>query len=966
MDVSVVNGSIHLKNWFINSKFGTDCSYVFPSVKVLNLSIFMEMETARRFRSLKSHKTRSFRIFSMKEAQDQRLTGGVLTNDLQFEPAFGEYLKAMESAKTKRDKNLSRERERHSFKNRESEGNLDVLESDVDENRCSRKGISGNSAKERTTYDKSSSGFEIQTEYSRDRSVSNVLKDGNVRDKWRRDMGQNGSLEVAKDRSIREVTSRELRQKENLNARIEMGSSKITRGNWRHRENLEKNLKPTISNWEECHVNHLSTKTSEQEVKKGVYIRRQVDGNLQEPSRIDRNIPARIEQNIHEKLIEKYETPRGKPYDGISVYGTDTERHGSIIQRIVRHSNQSLNRDEHRRPEKKYGGKSEVLKNKETRMSRRFTTNGALGNDLEMERQAFKSFEVFTDVNNRPRVLRMEMEERIQKLVKWLNGTDVNLPEWQFSKMMHSAGIKFTDHSILRVIRILGDLGNWRRTLQVIQWLESHERFKSYKSRYIYTTALDVLGKARRPVEALNVFHAMREQVSSYPDMPAYHCIAVILGQAGYMKELFDVIDCMRAGPQKKMKSSILDKWDPRLEPDLVIYNAVLNACVQQKQWEGAFWVLQQLKQRNIQPSSTTCGLVMEVMLACEKYSLVYEFFKKVEKSSVPNTLTYKVLVNALWKEGKTEEAVLAVQDMERRGIVGSASLYYDLARCLCSAGRCQEALLQVEKICKVANKPLVMTFTGLMQTCLEVGNVKDGEYIFRHMQKYCSPNIVTCNIVLKSYAQNGFFKEAKDLFQAILDGGAKFRGETDRERLLPDKCTFNTMLEACSASKQWDDIESVYMRMVHHGYQFDLKYHLRLVLEASRAGKGRLLCTACDHLVQSGRKPPVPIFKERFCNALHSEDYGEAISCAQSLAAIRIISKKAWLDLFYENSDRFSRGSIVGLLDKVKNTVKDEDNPCLTLQNLADSCREFVNAKSITDSGQGSAESCGVEEKSL
>lgn len=52
--------------------------------------------------------------------------------------------------------------------------------------------------------------------------------------------------------------------------------------------------------------------------------------------------------------------------------------------------------------------------------------------------------------------------------------------------------------------------------------------------------------------------------------------------------------------------------------------------------------------------------------------------------------------MNTLWREGKIDEAVLAVQDMENRGIVGTASLYYDLARCLCSAGRCDEALLQV------------------------------------------------------------------------------------------------------------------------------------------------------------------------------------------------------------------------------------------------------------------------------
>lgn len=114
--------------------------------------------------------------------------------------------------------------------------------------------------------------------------------------------------------------------------------------------------------------------------------------------------------------------------------------------------------------------------------------------------------------------------------------------------------------------------------------------------------------------------------------------------------------------------------------------------------------------------------MLEQVMFSCGKYNLVHEFFRKVQKSYIPNSLTYRgiliyfhihpcqslnfsmiltflsyaVLVNTLWKEGKTDEAVLAVQEMERRGIVGSASVYYDLARCLCAAGRIHEALMQV------------------------------------------------------------------------------------------------------------------------------------------------------------------------------------------------------------------------------------------------------------------------------
>jgi len=54
------------------------------------------------------------------------------------------------------------------------------------------------------------------------------------------------------------------------------------------------------------------------------------------------------------------------------------------------------------------------------------------------------------------------------------------------------------------------------------------------------------------------------------------------------------------------------------------------------------------------------------------------------------------VLVRTFWKEGKVDEAVKAVRDMERRGVMGTASVYYELACCLCNCGRWQDATLEV------------------------------------------------------------------------------------------------------------------------------------------------------------------------------------------------------------------------------------------------------------------------------
>ncbi|KAL9319719.1 hypothetical protein ACSQ67_011558 [Phaseolus vulgaris] len=88
--------------------------------------------------------------------------------------------------------------------------------------------------------------------------------------------------------------------------------------------------------------------------------------------------------------------------------------------------------------------------------------------------------------------------------------------------------------------------------------------------------------------------------------------------------------------------------WNPALEPELVIYNVVLNACVPSKQWKG--------------------GACYKVMLESGNYDLVCEFFGKMERSGeVRKPLTYKELVRIFLKEGKVEEDVKAIRTWKEK-----------------------------------------------------------------------------------------------------------------------------------------------------------------------------------------------------------------------------------------------------------------------------------------------------------
>jgi pentatricopeptide repeat protein len=134
---------------------------------------------------------------------------------------------------------------------------------------------------------------------------------------------------------------------------------------------------------------------------------------------------------------------------------------------------------------------------------------------------------------------------------------------------------------------------------------------------------------------------------------------------------------------------------------------------------------------------------------------------------------------------------------------------------------------LQIDKICKVAKKPMVVTYTGLIQTCIDSNNIENARYIFNQMQNFCAPNIVTCNVMLKLYKEHKMFDEAHGLFNEVISG-----------KVVPNKFTFNTMMEACVENGKFEEFERVFLQMLHHGHHFDVQRHLKMVVEAFRAGK--------------------------------------------------------------------------------------------------------------------------------
>ncbi|XP_031483069.1 pentatricopeptide repeat-containing protein At5g67570, chloroplastic [Nymphaea colorata] len=545
--------------------------------------------------------------------------------------------------------------------------------------------------------------------------------------------------------------------------------------------------------------------------------------------------------------------------------------------------------------------------------------------------------------------------ERIQWLVKRLSAMDLRKRDWKFSRLMIQSRLVFSEVHLLRIIQGLGKNGKWEQALSVVEWVYSNEEYKHYKSRYVYTKLLAILGKARRPVEALNIFKGMQEDYHIYPDMAAYHSISVTLGQAGLIKELLHVIDCMRKRPSKLLQKMHRKDWNRCLEPDVVVYNSVLNACATHKQWKGALWVLEKLKHNGLKPSSATYGLAMEVMLKAGKYELVHKFFGKMRKRGLaPNSHTYKVLVTAYWREGKIDDAVEAVLDMERRGVVGSASVYYELACCLCNKGRWRDAMVQIEKLKKdPSHRPLEIAFTGMIRSCMEGGHMQDCISMFDHIKSFVPPSIGIINIMLKVYGRSDMFAEAKGLFESIkmlpACSPASFDGSAT---VSPDSYSYSSILEASAAAQQWEYFEYVYKEMILSGFQLDQQKHALLLVEASRAGKWHLLEHAFDLLLEAEEIPCQLLFMEMICQNIARLDFERAVTLIKGMEhALLHVNDRQWIDLFRRNCVRIGKEKVQKLLSFFDHCNTMSDTPISSLLKALNSLSSVDDSTSVCNS---------------
>ncbi|KAL2613475.1 hypothetical protein R1flu_025167 [Riccia fluitans] len=355
------------------------------------------------------------------------------------------------------------------------------------------------------------------------------------------------------------------------------------------------------------------------------------------------------------------------------------------------------------------------------------------------------------------------------------------------------------------VLQIVGEQGYLECALEVVRWMERQGWCKL--DPHLYTTIIDTLGEAGCLELAEKIFNSLDDS-SVEKDVALFNAMINARGKAGQIDSLEDLFESMKKGLQRPdlvtyntvmnsyvkggmglgtVVSVFKDMYTQGIEPDIISFNILLEACVAGGHVREAQKVFENLKKRALKPTVVTYTTLINVyasaghrgdallllsemlahnclpnavtfsslITACARdgvYDEAEKLFQVMKEFNVePNIITYNAMIDLYKKSGDFASARRLYEEMKLAGLEPTSVTLASLMSAYKTAGVYDEvfAIYDEAKVRAMCNEHV---FTEAIDTCIKSGNIKRVSDVQTDMLAVnCPPDVVTCSVVLSA-----------------------------------------------------------------------------------------------------------------------------------------------------------------------------------------------------------------------
>ncbi|KAJ0464831.1 putative tetratricopeptide-like helical domain superfamily [Helianthus annuus] len=220
--------------------------------------------------------------------------------------------------------------------------------------------------------------------------------------------------------------------------------------------------------------------------------------------------------------------------------------------------------------------------------------------------------------------------------------------------------------------------------------------------------------------------------------------------------------------------------------PSVYAYNVVLRNVLRAKQWEIAYGLFDEMRQRGLSPDRYTYSTLITQFGKEGRFDDALSWLQKMEQDHVSGDLVlYSNLIELSRKLCDYSKAISIFSRLKQSGISPDLVAYNSMINVFGKAKLFREARLLLQEMRSVGVSPDTVSYSTLLSMYAENQKYLEALSVFSEMKEVnCSPDLTTCNIMIDVYGQLDMAKEADRLFWSMRKMGIE-----------PNVVSYNTLL---------------------------------------------------------------------------------------------------------------------------------------------------------------------------
>lgn len=354
---------------------------------------------------------------------------------------------------------------------------------------------------------------------------------------------------------------------------------------------------------------------------------------------------------------------------------------------------------------------------------------------------------------------------------------------------MSDAGFSMDGFTLGCFVHCLCKAGRWREALTLI------EKEEFVPDTVIYTKMIFGLCEASLFKEAMDFLDRMRAS-SCLPNVVTYRILLI-----GHLRK-------RQLGSCKRILSTMIMEG---CYPSPKIFNSLVHAYCRSGDYHFAYKLLKKMVNCGCQPGYVVYNILIggicgnEELPGLDILDLAEKAYHEMLRAGmVLNKVNVINYARCLCGAGKFEEAHRVIREMMNKGFIPDNSTYTKVIGYLCNASKVEKAFSLFEEMKTSGVVPDVYTYTILIDSFCKVGLIDQARKWFDEMINVgCAPNVVTYTALIHAYLKARNFCSANELFEMMLSEGC-----------IPNVVTYTALIDGYCKAGQIEKACKIYARM--------------------------------------------------------------------------------------------------------------------------------------------------------